>query len=767
VPLGLGAVVPDGDLSPVRVEVFQIINQRVGTNDPEIPLVSDKETRLRVYVHLANSTGPRQTTVRVEPLQGGIGTQPQAPCFLFFNEVQKTVQPSPLDPDDFIMDARDDLSKTFNFTIPKYCPVVNEGNVTFRVTVVGPECPQCGMNNVTHKSATFYPVRSIWIKPYVVTYDQPGSPHDGKAPAADIAANFSRLYEIYPISGLSIHPWGAWSTPPEIVLDWNTNTEEGAASFKENWAALHDYFIATYGIDDVDSNMAIVHSDIVSCRGRSIGLHSIQGGGCGTYSHELGHTIGLPHASDFHGECDGGSCAPDWPYPHGGLAGLGFDRDRPNQFIGPTGVVIDGNNISFWHSHDFMSYGDCEEYAPGYGSGTEPFCKGWISPLHYAWIAQRLACGEIARYPDADCLVTNEPWNTLYLNRSMAEWASTPIEDLRLLAQAGAAAPSDSAIVRAASLQSERPYLHLNARLWPDGTTDLRPLFVRTSEPAPARDRLGRGSHAIELLDANGTVLFSRGVDPLPIAPDHGDAASGWYLNEVLPWHPNTARVVIRTGNQVVAERAVAGSAPQVRLLTPNDGTTLTSARSLTVQWEGFDPDGDELAYWLDYSADGGRTWQALARNLRGSSYDVSLNELRGTPAGLIRVLSSDGINTTEDVSDQPFVVAAHAPAVEISLPTAGVTLRAGEPIELRGAAFDVEDGLLPDGALSWSSTLGGPLGTGDHLQGIRLSSGEHVITLAATDRDGQIGTVSISVLVVEPEPAAMKTRISTAAMPD
>jgi hypothetical protein len=764
--LPLGGVLPTGDISPIRVEVFQILNPRFGTDDPEIPLVADKETRIRVYVRLADTITSRPVKVQVEAIRGGLGGQVLEPCFLFFTEVERTIAPTPGETADIIMEARDDLSRTFNFRVPKYCPAVDAGDTLFRVTVSGPECPTCALNNVMLKNARFHTVRAIKIKPYVVRYVDPASTHDGKAPAKDIAANFSRLFDIYPISNLAIQTWGEWDTPDDIDLDW-PDTDEGKASFAENWAALHDYFIATYGLDDVDSNMAIVHKDIVSCRGRSIGVHSIQGGACGTYSHELGHTIGLPHSSDFHGECDGGSCQPEWPYGHGSFVGQGYDRLRPNQLITPEGAVADGNVISFWHSHDFMSYGDCEEYAPAYGSDTGPYCKTWISPLHYAKLAQRIQCGDIARFPDAQCLVENEPWNALYANRTPAEWAATPLEEWRLFEQVGD--PYESRYqVRAASLGQTPNYLHVNARIWPDGRTELRPLFTRALPPAPSRDRVGRGSHQIELLDAAGAVLFSRGVDPSPILGDHGDPASGWYLNETLPWDARTSRVVIRRGGQVLAERTVTGSAPTVRLLSPNGGERLDGAGRFTITWDASDPDGDPLSFLIDYSPDGGRTWEALVRNVRGTSHSAALSELRGTTNGLIRVHASDGVNTSADVSDAAFIVPRRAPMAEIETPAAGATLRIGQPLELRGAALDAEDGLLPDAALQWSSSLTGRIGAGSELIGVQLGAGEHVVTLTATDSDGQTATASVRVIVggSGPSPAPMRIRTWSGPIP-
>jgi hypothetical protein len=296
----------------------------------------------------------------------------------------------------------------------------------------------------------------------------------------------------------------------------------------------------------------------------------------------------------------------------------------------------------------------------------------------------------------------------------------------------------------------ERTYLHLYARLRPDGSVDLRPLYQRSVPPTPARDRLGRGSHQIELLDGDGNVLFSRGVDPSPVLIPHDEPGEGGsYLNEVLPWDARAVRVVIRSSGQVLAERAVAGGTPTVRLVSPNGSETVGAGPGmLTVRWESSDPDGDALHHWVDFSADGGRTWNGLIRNVQGSSVDIPLSELPGTDVALIRVLATDGINTGADGSDATFIVPRHAPVAQIESPTEGARLPTGSPIVLSGAAFDAEDGTLPDSALVWSSSIGGQIGVGGLLQGAQLAAGDHVITLTARDSDGQTSTASVNVTI-------------------
>jgi hypothetical protein len=68
------------------------------------------------------------------------------------------------------------------------------------------------------------------------------------------------------------------------------------------------------------------------------------------------------------------------------------------------------------------------------------------------------------------------------------------------------------------------------------------------------------------------------------------------------------------------------------------------------------------------------------------------------------------------------------------------------QTLVLVGEGTDVEDGMLADSALSWQSSLSGTLGTGRMLAVTGLISGTHVITLTATDSDGQMDSAIVTV---------------------
>jgi hypothetical protein len=115
-------------------------------------------------------------------------------------------------------------------------------------------------------------------------------------------------------------------------------------------------------------------------------------------------------------------------------------------------------------------------------------------------------------------------------------------------------------------------------------------------------------------------------------------------------------------------------------------------------------------------------------------------------------VVASDGFYSAEDTSDNPFSVANKPPMAVIQSPSSGVIFTAGPKVDLEGSGADLEDGSLGDNALSWASSLDGPLGSGQIVE-VKLSPGVHTITLTATDSQGLKAMDSIQITIAASTP--------------
>jgi hypothetical protein len=111
-------------------------------------------------------------------------------------------------------------------------------------------------------------------------------------------------------------------------------------------------------------------------------------------------------------------------------------------------------------------------------------------------------------------------------------------------------------------------------------------------------------------------------------------------------------------------------------------------------------------------------------------------------------VLASDGLHTATSATTSPVTVANKPPQMQLAAPVNGDWIPSGEAVVFRGYATDTEDQVVDDGAFHWSSSIDGDLGTGSTLWGLPLSDGDHVITLAVTDRSGETVSQSVGIRV-------------------
>jgi TolB protein len=89
-------------------------------------------------------------------------------------------------------------------------------------------------------------------------------------------------------------------------------------------------------------------------------------------------------------------------------------------------------------------------------------------------------------------------------------------------------------------------------------------------------------------------------------------------------------------------------------------------------------------------------------------------------------------------------------PVVNILSPEDGSIFEQGEMITFIGSAQDVEDGELTGNSLLWSSNINGEIGTGALMSNDSLGTGDHTITLTATNSDGEWETDEITISVKE-----------------
>jgi hypothetical protein len=168
---------------------------------------------------------------------------------------------------------------------------------------------------------------------------------------------------------------------------------------------------------------------------------------------------------------------------------------------------------------------------------------------------------------------------------------------------------------------------------------------------------------------------------------------------------------------------------------------------TLAVSWTADDLDGDPLTAAVDFSTDGGETWEPKGMGIEGFQTELDTSLWQQTEHGMLRVMVTDGVNTGQDVTG-PFTVTAKAPVVFAIAPEDGGTVPAGIPVLLTATGYDAEDGPMEGDAVAWSSDRDGALGTSDQLVVTELSPGWHEITVTATDSDDNTATDAVRLYV-------------------
>ncbi len=287
-----------------------------------------------------------------------------------------------------------------------------------------------------------------------------------------------------------------------------------------------------------------------------------------------------------------------------------------------------------------------------------------------------------------------------------------------------------------------------------NGTGNLNEIHVLTGAGTTTTTP---GDWSLVLLNGP-TELADYPFTPARIEDDE-DPAEPALFGEMVPWVPGTTRIELRNGETVVDQRDVSTNAPTVAITAPTGGAL--GAGPTTVRWTGSDADGDSLTYALLYSNDDGATWRTLANDLAVTELTLDTTTLPGGTTSRFRVIASDGVLSGQ--ADSAVVsVPTKAPVLTFVAPEEGAVFFPTQPVTLEATAYDLEDGELAGAALTWSSDRDGDLGAGGIVITDGLSTGEHQITVTATDSDGQTASATRTITIAEAtEPLAAQLALA------
>jgi hypothetical protein len=273
------------------------------------------------------------------------------------------------------------------------------------------------------------------------------------------------------------------------------------------------------------------------------------------------------------------------------------------------------------------------------------------------------------------------------------------------------------------------------------GTGQLRPVFVQPGFPM---EPPVPGEYSLELLDANGRSLLS-----LPFfvtfVDVEGIETDSFYFDFQIPAREGTAEIQLRHGRTLLDTIRISKNAPTVAVRSPNGGEQWKGAQ--TIEWTAEDADRDALTFNILYTPNDGETWIPVASGIQRNTYDLDTDTLPGGTQARIRVVATDGFNTSQDDSDAVFTVVNKAPQPRIVQPRPTQTWLAGDLIRFQADPGDLDDASLPETSMFW---FDGPrlFGIGPKVEAA-FPEGAHEVTLYVMDSQGLMSQTTMPLTVL------------------
>lgn len=259
--------------------------------------------------------------------------------------------------------------------------------------------------------------------------------------------------------------------------------------------------------------------------------------------------------------------------------------------------------------------------------------------------------------------------------------------------------------------------------------------------PVKTRDAVP-GNYTLTISDYYNNVLYNQSFTPEII----GDPIEYKHFFLTVPYFSEASSIRIYSGDRMIFHRSVSMNKPTVTITNPNGGENISGIYTIT--WNSADMDDDQLIFDLYYSADDGKSWRPIIMDLNAGLYDWNSELVPGSTNARIRIIASDGVNTTFDDSDNTFTVESKTPEARIIRPADKASYFMNQIIDFKSDAFDEEDGVISSDQFSWSSDIDGDIGIGSGFTAENLSPGTHTITLTVSDSDKNSVSESVEITI-------------------
>lgn len=307
-------------------------------------------------------------------------------------------------------------------------------------------------------------------------------------------------------------------------------------------------------------------------------------------------------------------------------------------------------------------------------------------------------------------------------------------------------------------------YLHIRGTLAENGVYRTRPGHESTRPGARGE---GDPAYRLVLLDLAGRVLLGVAPQVRPRGCGSTDDPLRRRVRGVLPLHPDGAAFELRCGDVRLYGAAIPPGPPSIA--APR---CRPSANGLTLHWQPAEPYAEpptacgcepapvpapapiagsadcpdvptpRMTYSVVAAMASGRRI-TVARGLTGLSHRVDLSQMPVGGRGVLHLVASDGVRSSE-IEVAPIDVPARPPTAHILAPSPGTCVPFGQPLSVLGCCLDMGGQPCAPDPISWSLdgevfARGTPVAA---LDGLR--PGAHHLTLAYGEPDGERVEVSV-----------------------
>jgi FtsP/CotA-like multicopper oxidase with cupredoxin domain len=195
------------------------------------------------------------------------------------------------------------------------------------------------------------------------------------------------------------------------------------------------------------------------------------------------------------------------------------------------------------------------------------------------------------------------------------------------------------------------------------------------------------------------------------------------------------------TGGGMLVQLAVGlSSTPTVNITAPLDGSSFVTATAVTFSGNASDAEDGDLSANLSWESN-------IDGSLGPPGASVTTSLLTTTGTHVITASATDSNSNTGSDSITVIITDVNTPPVVTITGPATTTFDEGTPVTFTGTAIDPEDGDI-SANLSWTSDVGGAIGTGASVTTSTLSPGSHGITASVTDSGGLPGSATINITI-------------------